>query len=82
MAEYKGVLEVVPEAAQDVVILVAAPPPEEAVVSSLGLQDVGRVVLLQGVVTQEEAFSKGIRYTLDDNSGEMVLLLWSNVVDC
>ncbi len=81
VAEYRGALEIVPEVPQDVVILVAAPPPEEVRVADLGPADVGRVVALRGVLTEEEPFSKGVRYTLDDGSGTIVLLLWSNLLE-
>lgn len=79
LTEYKGALEVVPEVSQDVEILVAAPEPEQVRVADLGLADVGRVVLLEGVVGEAEPFSQGVRYLLDDGSGQIVLLLWSNV---
>jgi DNA/RNA endonuclease YhcR with UshA esterase domain len=81
VAEYKGVLEIVPEVSQDLVVLVAAPAPEETVVAELALADVGRMVQLQGILSQEESFSKGIRYTLDDGTGQILLVLWSNVVE-
>jgi hypothetical protein len=39
------------------------------------------VVRLRGVLGTEERFSKGVRFPLDDGSGEIVLLLWSNVAE-
>lgn len=80
LSEYKGELELVPEVAADLAILVAAPPPEELVVDALSPSDVGRMVTLRGVVGPAQPFSSGVRYTLSDGTGEITLLLWSNVV--
>lgn len=81
VSEYRGELEIVPEVYQDVTILVAAPPPEEATVADLSPADVGRMVTLRGVLGPAAPFSKGVRYALNDGSGEITLLLWSNVVE-
>ncbi len=81
VSEYRGELEIVPEIHQDVAILVAAPPPEEATVADLAPADVGRMVTLHGVLGPAAPFSKGVRYTLSDGSGEITLLLWSNVLE-
>jgi DNA/RNA endonuclease YhcR with UshA esterase domain len=81
VSEYKGELELVPEVAADIVILVGAPPPEELTVGALSPADVGRMVTLHGVVGPAEPFSSGVRYTLSDGTGEITLLLWSNVVE-
>lgn len=79
VAEYQGALEIVPDAAGDVVVLVAAPAAEVARVGDLGPHDAGRLVRLEGVLGPAEAFSKGVRFPLDDGTGEITLLLWSNV---
>ncbi|MBN1483202.1 MAG: hypothetical protein JXA37_00640 [Chloroflexia bacterium] len=79
LTEYRGALELVPDASADVVVLAAAPPPQGARIAGLGLVDVGRVVQLEGVLVEGAAFSQGLRYVLDDGSGRIVLLLWSNV---
>lgn len=81
VATYKGALEIVPGAPQDVVVLAAAPLPEELAVGSLTSQDVGRLVVLRGVLSAPAPLSEGqgLRYTLDDGSGQIALLLWSDV---
>ncbi len=81
VAEYKGVLEVVPDVPQDLAILVAAPPPEEVTVAQLSPAEAGRIVTLRGVLGPGDYFSQGVRYSLDDGTGEIVLLLWSNVAE-
>jgi DNA/RNA endonuclease YhcR with UshA esterase domain len=81
VSEYKGELELAPEVTTDIVILVGAPPPEELTVGALSPADAGRMVTLHGVVGPAEPFSSGVRYTLSDGTGEITLLLWSNVVE-
>jgi DNA/RNA endonuclease YhcR with UshA esterase domain len=80
VSEYRGELELVAEVAQDIAILVGAPPPEEATVAALSPADAGRMVTLRGVLGPAQPFSRGIRYPLNDGSGEITLLLWDNVV--
>lgn len=81
LSEYKGELELVPEVPSDIVILVAAPPPEELTIGALSPADVGRMVTLRGVVGPAQPFSSGVRYALEDGTGEITLLLWNNVVE-
>jgi DNA/RNA endonuclease YhcR with UshA esterase domain len=80
VSAYKGELELVPEVAQDIAILVGAPPPEEATVGALSPADAGRMVTLRGVLGPAQPFSAGVRYTLNDGTGDITMLLWSNVV--
>jgi DNA/RNA endonuclease YhcR with UshA esterase domain len=81
VSEYEGELEVIPEVAEDVQVLVAAPPPAQTTVGALTAADVGRVVTLRGTLGEREAFSSGVRFRLDDGTGDITLLLWQNVYD-
>jgi len=82
VSEYGGELELVPELAQDVQVLVAATsPPAETPIGTLTTTDVGRWVTLRGTLGPPDPFSSGIKFTLGDDTGQIVLLLWSNVVE-
>jgi DNA/RNA endonuclease YhcR with UshA esterase domain len=81
ISEYRGTLELIPELATDVRVLAAAPPPAETEVSALTAADVGRVVTLRGTLGPPEPFSAGVKFPLDDGTGQIVLLLWSNVCE-
>ncbi|MFQ6100013.1 MAG: hypothetical protein ACE5OS_02105 [Anaerolineae bacterium] len=81
LSQYRGELEVLPELAEDVQVLIAAAPPAETTVSALTTGDVGRVVTLHGTLGPPDPFSSGVKFTLDDTTGTIVLLLWQNVYD-
>jgi DNA/RNA endonuclease YhcR with UshA esterase domain len=81
VSEYEGELEVIPEQAADVQVVAAAPLPPEVTIGDLTLTDVGRVVTLRGTLGEREAFSKGVRFRLEDGTGIIILLLWQNVYD-
>ena len=81
VSEYQGELEVTPELAEDVRVLSAAPPPEVVKVGALTTADVGRVVTLRGTLGEPDEFSSGVRFSLDDGTGSIILLLWDNVYD-
>ena len=48
-------------------------------VSDLRVQDAGRVVRLRGVLGAPEGFSAGVKVPLDDGSGSITVLLWTNI---
>jgi DNA/RNA endonuclease YhcR with UshA esterase domain len=81
--EYDGALELVPEAASDVVILDAAQAPEVTVtaVGQITAADVGQQRTVEGTVVATASFSAGMKFTLDDGTGRIILLLWSNVYE-
>ena len=79
LSQYRGTLELTPELADDIHILAQAPPPEVMTVGDLRTVDVGRVITLQGVLGPPEPFSAGVKFTLDDGSGQIILLLWNDV---
>ncbi len=45
------------------------------------LGQVGDILLVEARITAAEDFSKGKRFTLDDGSGSIILLLWQDVYD-
>ncbi|HEY68766.1 MAG TPA: hypothetical protein G4N97_10920 [Thermoflexia bacterium] len=81
VSQYRGELELVPELAEDVQILAAAAPPAETTIGALTTADVGRMVTLRGTLGQPEPFSAGVKFLLDDGTGQIILLLWSNVAE-
>jgi DNA/RNA endonuclease YhcR with UshA esterase domain len=81
VSQYRGELELIPELAEDVQLLSAAPPPAETTIGTLTAADVGRVVTLRGTLGPPDPFSAGAKFLLDDGTGQLTLLLWSNVVE-
>jgi len=79
LSRYRGELELIPEMAGDVQVLIAAAPPSETTVGALQAGDVGRVVTVRGTIGPPEPFSAGVKFPLDDGTGQITLLLWSNV---
>jgi DNA/RNA endonuclease YhcR with UshA esterase domain len=77
---YEETLEVVPERASDVRLRVAASAPPWVEVGSLAAYDAGRVVRLRGVLGTPTDFSSGTKVPLDDGTGVIPVLLWSNLV--
>lgn len=78
---YEGTLELVPEHAGNVKLLVAASEPPWVEIASLADYDEGRVVRLRGVLGPPDDFSSGTKVTLDDGTGTLTVLLWSNIVE-
>ncbi len=81
VSEYRGELELLPELAEDVQVLVAAAPPAETTIGTLTAADAGRVVTLRGTLGPPAPFSAGVKFALDDGTGQIILLLWSNVYE-
>jgi DNA/RNA endonuclease YhcR with UshA esterase domain len=50
-------------------------------IRSITVDRVGQEVTLEGRVVDAVSFSKGFQFTLDDGTGEIVLLMWHNVYD-
>lgn len=59
------------------------PTPTVALTSIGGITaaDAGDEVTVEGDVIGAESFSQGFKFTLDDGSGQIVLLMWHNVYD-
>ena len=78
--EYKGELEVVPRAAVDVsVVGLVELPRQEVPIGQLTADDLGQMVQVEGEIAGVVPFSKGIKYTLDDGTGNVTLLLWQEI---
>ena len=78
---YEGAVELIPARASDIRLLVGAPEPPWVEIAALSALDVGRIVRLRGVLGEPVGFSAGLKVPLDDGTGTMPLLLWSNVAD-
>ncbi len=76
---YQGELEIVPARAQDVTLLAAAPQLPLRNIGDLTNADAGQVVRLRGVLGAPRGFSAGVKVPLDDGSGRITVLLWSNL---
>ncbi|MFZ5917012.1 MAG: OB-fold nucleic acid binding domain-containing protein [Chloroflexota bacterium] len=81
LAEYRGELELIPELPVDVRLAAAPLPPEAAAVSALSAADVGRRVEISGTLHGVDPFSAGVKFALDDGTGQITLLLWQSVYD-
>lgn len=80
--EYRGELEVVPWAPADVsVVGLAELPLEQLSIGQLTVDDLSQTVWVEGTIAEVIPFSRGVKYTLDDGTGTITLLLWQNVYD-
>ncbi len=78
---YRGDLEIVPEKASDVEIIKPAPAIPWVAVQDLTQSDVGRIVRLRGTLGTPKPFSAGTKVVLDDGTGRIDVLLWSNIAE-
>ncbi|MEA3310419.1 MAG: hypothetical protein U9Q70_13055 [Chloroflexota bacterium] len=78
---YEGELELIPAQASDVRMLVAASATPWLEIAALSEADVGRIVRLRGVLGTPVGFSAGIKAPLDDGTGSITVLLWSNLAE-
>lgn len=79
--EYQGELEIVPQAAEDVIVVDRGgrAPVEERAVAEIAPADEGRVLTVQGRLTRIEG--RGwLRLWLDDGTGEMLIFVPERVV--
>ena len=76
---YEGELQIVPEGPADIVMIASAPEIPWVQIADLRVQDAGRVVRLRGVLGVPEGFSAGVKALLDDGSGSITVLLWTNI---
>ena len=82
VSEYRGELEIAPQVAADVAVVGRVElPVEEVAIGQLRSDDVGRTVQVAGKITSVELFSKGVKYTLDDGTGSLTLLVWQDLYD-
>lgn len=79
---YGDTPQLVPASVADVVVLgEGSPIAAEKLIGVLSVEDIGRLVIVQGSVVEVAPFSSGVKYTLDDGSGAIILLLWQDVHD-
>ncbi len=78
---YRDELEVVPAAPEDLLVTAPAPEIEWVDAQALSTADVDRLVRMRGVLGTPDAFSAGIKVSLDDGTGTVTVLLWSNVAE-
>lgn len=58
----------------------ASVAPERSI-GSVSIADKGKRVVVNGEITHASAFSRGMRYLLDDGTGKITLLIWSEVLE-
>jgi DNA/RNA endonuclease YhcR with UshA esterase domain len=76
---YREQLEIIPARAQDVNVLVRAEPAPWVQIADLSTADAGRIVRLRGLLGEPYGFSAGVKAQLNDGSGRITLLFWSNL---
>jgi DNA/RNA endonuclease YhcR with UshA esterase domain len=80
VAQYQGNLEIIPQSPSDLVIAgLVALPMEKRTIDQITAVDVGQRLEISGRVVDAIPFSKGLRYTLDDGTGTLTLLIWQNL---
>lgn len=79
LGSYEDELQIVPESFRDITIVTPAPEIPWIAVGDLQTQDAGRVVRLRGVLGAPEGFSAGAKALLDDGTGSITVLLWTNI---
>ena len=83
ISEYKGELRLVPAKAADLQLVAPADAStrKRTPLGSLASVGTGNSAWVIGVIIGMEAFSKGVKLRIRDDSGEGVILLWQNVYD-
>jgi DNA/RNA endonuclease YhcR with UshA esterase domain len=80
---FRGDLEIVPELVSDLEVAVrpVAIAAQSKSIGAITPEDVNALVVTQGTIEDAADFSKGMRYTLSDPSGTIVLLVWDDAID-
>jgi DNA/RNA endonuclease YhcR with UshA esterase domain len=79
---YRETPQLVPASTTDIAVLDGqVPVAAERFIAELSEGDVGRWVSVRGTVTQVDPFSQGVKFVLDDGTGNLTLLLWQDVYD-
>jgi DNA/RNA endonuclease YhcR with UshA esterase domain len=79
---YKDTVQLVPATIEDIAPLGrAVPVAAERRIGELGSGDAGTWAMVRGNVTRCDPFSAGVKVTVDDGSGEVIVLLWQSVAD-
>jgi DNA/RNA endonuclease YhcR with UshA esterase domain len=79
---YRDTPQLVPASTADIVplgqpVCIAA----DKRIGELTTADVGQLAVVRGTVTRVAPFSAGVKYTLDDATGAVVVLLWQSVYE-
>jgi len=53
----------------------------ERQIGELTGEDAGQVIIVSGTITELDPFSAGVKFTLEDTSGQVTVLLWQDVYD-
>jgi DNA/RNA endonuclease YhcR with UshA esterase domain len=79
---FEGTLQITPPwgSAVQVVAPAAAQAPPRAI-SSLGPDDEGQRVMIEGQVIRTEGLSSAVKVFLRDDNGEALVFIWRNVLD-
>lgn len=80
LGSFEDELQIVPESFRDITIVAPASEIPWVAVGDLRTQDAGRVVRLRGVLGTPEGFSAGAKALLDDGTGSITVLLWTNIL--
>ncbi len=80
LGSFEDELQIVPESFRDITIVAPASEIPWVAVGDLQTQDAGRVVRLRGVLGTPEGFSAGAKALLDDGTGSITVLLWTNIL--
>jgi len=81
---YRGELEIIPSRPRDVVVHAGAPtaPSVRSLpIGALESEPLGSLVTVEGAIVAADSFREGFRLTLNDGTGEVILLLWLSVYD-
>ena len=78
---YRNTLEIIPVRPRDVVLLTGFPSARPLSIGALADQPLGGIVTVEGTVIAAKSFQNGFRLTLDDGTGQVVLLLWLSAYD-
>jgi DNA/RNA endonuclease YhcR with UshA esterase domain len=80
--QYQGVPQISIGRGSDLVVLeepIAIAPARH--IAELSVEDVGDMALVQGTIASVNPFSAGVKFTVDDGSGTVTLLLWQDVYE-
>jgi DNA/RNA endonuclease YhcR with UshA esterase domain len=78
---FEGKMQITPDSAEDVTLLAPAPPPQTlTAIRDIGLAQVGQTATIVGKIVASADFSNGIRLSVDDGAGVIIVLLWDNVL--
>lgn len=79
---YHDTPQLVPAAVMDILLLgETVAVAQEMSIGALTESDAGRMMAVRGTVTEVDPFSAGFKFTLDDGTGEIVVLLWQDTYE-